>query len=521
MTANAGPGIPPRPATVRGNDWPAVALPKPFTPTLPLSVVVPCRGAPGPLALTLAGLGGQSYPKDLLEVVVVDDGSTPPLAVDSATPFPVRLVRREPSSFGLAAARNAGARAAAHDILVFLDSDVIPAASLLAAHARWHHAVSDALTVGLCAYVSVAGLDEAAVRDPGESLARLLADRPADPLWQRRHLVRTGDFTSTHDDMFRAVAGGNFAIRRAFFEEAGGFDESFTRYGGEDTEFGYRSWCRGGLLVPVRQALGWHQGRWAAGREPKERDVDLQGETLAHLIPEPDFRRLGRGPVFAVPRHVATITARDTPPERLLETVDALLADPWDDLAVRIEMPPDRRDPRCLALLGQHPRVTIASADTALEDFPHSPFHLSLPGGAIPPAGLVPKLRGGLGDGATATAELADGSRVTIARARALHRARRAGGVASDYGGSRHIRLTRFASFRGRSTAPRTRRARRRRGALALLARVCDEARRVRGPVDAWRFVAWLALSLHWSLCQARAARRIGASCRPSRLAGR
>lgn len=508
MTAGTGSRAAPRPASVRGNDWRSVVLPRPFVPTLPLSVVVPCREAPGPLALTLAGLEGQSYPKDLFEVVVVDDGSTPPLAVDSSRPFPVRLVRREPSNFGLAAARNAGARAAAHDILVFLDSDVIPAAGLLAAHARWHHAVSDALTVGLCAYVSTDGLDEAAIRGHDDRLPRFFADRPADPLWQQRHLVRTGNFTSTHDDMFRALAGGNFAIRRAFFEEAGGFDESFTRYGGEDTEFGYRVWCRAGLLVPAREAFGWHQGRWAQDREPKERDLDLQGEKLAHLIPDPGFRRIGRGPVFPVPRHVATIAAGDAPADRLLETVGALLADPWDDLAVRVETPPDRRDPHRLeSLLGPDPRLTIAQAGTALEDFPHSPFHLSLPGGAVPPPGLVPKLRARLGDAATATAQLADGSRVTIARARFLHRARRAGGNAADYGDSRSIRLPRFASPRGRAAVPRTRR---RRGALAALARVWDEARRVRGPVGAWRFSAWLALSLHWALRQAHIAARRG-----------
>lgn len=510
MTVNAGPGDAPRPAAVRGNDWRAVVLPRPFAPTLPLSVVVPCRAAPGPLTLTLAALEGQSYPRNLFEVVVVDDGSTPPLAIGSNRPFPVRLVRREPSGFGLAAARNAGAGAAAHDILVFLDSDVIPAAGLLAAHARWHHAVSDALTLGLCAYVSTARLDEATIRSPGEGgLPRLLANRAADPLWQQRHLVRTGDFTSTHDDMFRAVAGGNLAIRRAFFEEVGGFDESFTRYGGEDTEFGYRIWCRGGLLVPVREAFGWHQGRWAQGREPKERDLDQQGEKLAHLIPDPSFRRIGRGPVFAVPRHVATIAAGDAPPERLLETVGALLADPWDDLAVRVEIPADRQDlhRRLETLLDPDPRLTITPAGTALEDFPHSPFHLSLSGGAIPPPGLVPKLRARLGDAATATAELADGSKATIARARFLHRAHRAGGIAADYGDSRSIRLPRFASSRSRAAAPRTRQ---RRGALAALDRVWDEARRVRGPVSAWRFVAWLALSLHWALRQTHVAVRRG-----------
>ena len=41
--------------------------------------------------------------------------------------------------------------------LEFLDSDIVAEAGLLAAHARWHHGVSDALTLGFCPCVSVDG----------------------------------------------------------------------------------------------------------------------------------------------------------------------------------------------------------------------------------------------------------------------------------------------------------------------------------------------------------------------------
>ena len=46
------------------------------------------------------------------------------------------------------------------------------------------------------------------------------------------------------DDLFRTVTGCNLGIGRAIFELLGGFDESFTRWGGEDTEFGWRAWTR-------------------------------------------------------------------------------------------------------------------------------------------------------------------------------------------------------------------------------------------------------------------------------------
>ena len=496
----------PGPAAVRGNDWRRVAAPAPaaFRPALPISVIVPCFEAPGALALTLAGLEGQDYPRALFEVVVVDDGSRPPLRVPASTALPVRTVRQERRGFGLARARNTGARAALHDILVFLDSDVIAEAGLLSAHARWHHAVSDALTLGSYNYVSVEGMDAAAVRDRPGSLAELFAGRPFDRPWLERHMARTADLTSGHDDLFRAVTG-LLGVSRAFFEEVGGFDESFVRYGGEDTEFGYRVQMRGGLLVPAPDAFGWHQGRWAEGRAGKERDKELQSAKLAHLVADPGLRRAAPGRSYSVPRHVVAIEAGDVPVPvgRLVESAEALLADPEGDLAVWIEAPADP-DARCALeeALGPDPRVRVAAAGAALDAFPVSPFHIALRAGAVPGRGLVRGMRSALGDAATATAALGGGAQASIARAWALHRARRAGGSAADYGEARRIPAARLALGRALPVVRRAGRARSPRGARAVAARVWAEARHVRGLRTGWRFARWLAVGLRWWLRQ-------------------
>ena len=491
-------------AAVRGNDWPRVALPAPFRAARPVSVVVPCFEAPDALALTLAGLEGQSYPRALIEVVVVDDGSSPPLVLPRACPLEVRLVRQARRGFGLARARNAGARAAAHDILVFLDGDVIAEAGLLSAHARWHHAVSDALTLGFCAYVAVEGVDAAAVRARTGSLAALFAARPFDAPWLERHMARTGELTSRHDDLFRAVTGHNLGISRGLFEAAGGFDESFERYGGEDTEFGYRVWCRGGLLAPARDAFGWHQGRWAEGRAGKARDQDRQAAKLAALIPHPGFRRAAPGRRYAVPRHAVEIAAGGAPVEGAIATARALLADADGDVGVWIAEPGDACARRRLeAAVGADPRVRIARTGTALDAFPVSPLQVAIPAGAAPGRGLVRGLRRALGDAAVATAVLGDGSRVSIARAWALHRARRAGGSAADYGEARRIGAVRLALAR---RVPALASGGRRRGVRAAAARVWAEARHVRGPRTGWRFLAWLAAGLRWWWRQGRRA---------------
>ena len=499
---------------MRHNDWRAVAVPDAasFTPTLPVSVIVPCFQAPDALERTLAGLEGQSYPRDLFEAIVVDDGSDPALRLPASTTLDVRIVRQERQGFGLARARNTGARAAAHGILVFLDADMIAAPGLLAAHARWHHAVADALTLGFCAYVSVSGIDAGAIRRSA-SLEALFAGRPFDPAWSERHMARTADLGSRHDDLFRAVIGNNFGVSKAFHDAVGGCDESFNRYGGEDTEFGYRAQMRGGLLVPVREAFAWHQGRWADERERKALAQRMQAAKLAQLIADPGFRRDAPGRTFTVPRHVVTVDAGNAPADRVAEVAERLVADAAGDLVVRIQLRPacSERDRAWLEeYFGPDPNVRVAPGRPALEAFPVSPFHVTVPAGVAFSGGLVGRLRAALGNAATAAVILADGSRVSIERAWALHRARRTGGTAADFGDAIDLPVSvlnpRVGFRRGARLDRQPRGFRFGAGLLSAIERVGAEARQVRGARTAWNFARWLAGALRWQLRHARAA---------------
>ena len=445
------------PAAVRYNDWRQidVAPPEAFRPALPASVIVPYYEAPRELARTLAALESQTYPRGMFEVVIVDDGSRTPPEPPRSTPFDIMVVRQKRRGFGLARARNAGARAAAHDLLVFLDQDMLPEAGWLAAHARWHHAAGDLLTQGAYAYVDVDDVEPAGIRERPGSLRELFAGRPADPSFVEPHLSRTRGLTTRDDDLFRVLSGANLGIGRAFFELLGGFDESFTRWGGEDTEIGWRAWTRGGVLAPVPDAFTWHQGREARGRADDERNQTLQRPKLAQLIAHEDFRDARPGCFFAVPRYVVTLEAASAPAGGIAETVERLLAEPAPDLVVRIALPPD--DARGAWLrdrFGPDPRVRVAPARTALDEFPAASFHVALPVGVRFAQGLLERLRAALGPAVSAAAVFPDGvSRVSITRAWALHRALRTGGRAADFGDAltvpvRRLRITSAAGGR-------------------------------------------------------------------------
>ena len=430
----------PKPTRVQYNDWRQVAVPaqEAFTPTLPVSVVVPSyQTPPETLTRTLAALEGQTYPRDLFEVILADDGSDPPLERPESTQMDIKVVRQERRGFGLARARNTGARAAAGDILLFLDSDTLAEARWVEMHARWHHAVSDALTVGLRHYVAMEGIDAKTIRSRTGSLKELFSGRRTDPPWIEAHLARTRDLTSKADDVFRVVGGGNFGIGRHFYWEVGGSDESFTRWGMEDIEFGYRVYTRGGLLVPIREAVTWHQGRWAEDREAKNRLLHIQRGKAAHLIAHRQFRsgRLGR--IFTVPQHVVTVVdAGHLPVHQVIETVLNILDDRVHDLVVRIETRPCDDNERLARLqeeFGPDPRVRVGTTVPALDEFPTAAFHVLLPAG-VSTKNLIHRLRVRLGHAVAIVSALADGTTVSITRTWALHRAQRTGGCVADFG---------------------------------------------------------------------------------------
>lgn len=409
-----------------------------FAPALPVSVIMPChQTAARTLARTLAALERQTYPRNLFEVVLVDDGSTPPLE-RPATPLRIQLVRQQRRGFGLARARNTGARAAAHDILLFLDSDVMPEAHWMAAHARWHHALADALTVGFTNYVAVDGMTAQSVRQRAGSLRRLCRGRAMDPSWIEGHMLRTNDLTSKDDDPFRAIGGGNFGIGGGFHRLVGGSDESFTRWGLEDVELAYRAHTHGGLLVPVREAFALHQGRW--DEDKNRRGNRLGRERAAALIAHRWLRSAATTRCHEVPMHVVTVHAAALPTERVGRCVDNLLADRTRDMVVRVATAPsDQTQRKALAeRFGTHPRVCVADA-AALPEFPTAAFHIALPGDAVFAKDLIFRLRAALGEAVTATAALGNGAQVSITRTWALHRARRSGRQPADFGIARRL----------------------------------------------------------------------------------
>jgi GT2 family glycosyltransferase len=293
MTA---PAAAPTTPVIVGNDW-AVLVPdadSTWTPTRTVSICVPTRN-PGPgLARTLRCLDAQTYPADLIEIVVADDGSDAPIELPDGLTHPARVVRQERTlDFGAGRARNLAGAAAAGDILFFLDADVIPERQVIESYARWFEQSDLVVPMGLCRFVDVDDLDTDQLLDlvaSGSMERHFEGDDVDDQSWRERHFERLDDLRIEAPDAFRVTIGATLAVSAAQFRAVGGFPELGVR-GVEDTAFGYRVHNNGGVLILDRDAVHWHQGRRNLSTSRRQQIDQVRAPYVQSVIPVRGFRR--------------------------------------------------------------------------------------------------------------------------------------------------------------------------------------------------------------------------------------
>ncbi len=228
----------------------------------PISVVLCTRERPDDLAGALASLRTIDYPD--FEIVVVDNApatdATARVIAAAADPRVRRVI--EPVA-GLSNARNAGLRAARHDIVAFTDDDVVVDPHWLHGLARGFGRADDVSCV--CGMVPSGELRTAAQAyfDRRVSWAATLAPRTyslADP---------PTDLPLFPFQVGIYGTGANFAITRGAAIAMGGFDEALgagtSTKGGEDIDMFFRLVAAGHTLVNEPAAIVWHRHRSDGG----------------------------------------------------------------------------------------------------------------------------------------------------------------------------------------------------------------------------------------------------------------
>ncbi len=200
-----------------------------------VSVIIPTHNRPEKLAETLSHLIRQNIPASVYEVIVVDDGSSPPVTLPTGDDR-LRLLRLGGGE--RSAARNAGAAAARGDLLIFVDDDISVREDHLDAFLRAHHEWPQALLIG-----AIRLSNEAAATPFGRFRQRL----------EDQGVPRARGLTSISN----FCAAANMAISLGRFNELGGFDREIAS--GEDQDFALRHTALGGQIAFVPDARVVHR----------------------------------------------------------------------------------------------------------------------------------------------------------------------------------------------------------------------------------------------------------------------
>ena len=227
-----------------------------------VSVVVCTHNGARMLPLALDALARQHPPAGGFEAVIVDDRSTDGSAelAAAAGAKVVRLTGEQGG--GLAAARNAGIRAASGDLVAFTDDDCEP-------EPTWLRELIEPMrdpTVDGVTGCTVPGSDRDLVL---RYLARRnpLAPLPSVLLESRRPLFRLRTYLRDNLGPTRvlpagaplySVVGANMAFRLSFLDTMGGFDPGI-RFGGEEEDL-----CRGPMSGPEARVSYTRRPRWYA-----------------------------------------------------------------------------------------------------------------------------------------------------------------------------------------------------------------------------------------------------------------
>jgi len=246
-----------------------------------ISVLVPTYNRIETLRDVLPSLLAQDVPAESFEVLVCDSNST-----DGTAEYLAEMraqhpnVHHVPGAYsGRAMARNAGIDRARGEVVLFNDSDIIASPDLLSRHMARHRERKNIAVVGL--EVQVRSLEDYADK----------RDRPE----ARRALHPAGRKRLS----WLYFLTGNASVRRDDLVRVGRFDESFTGYGHEDLELGYRLQKAGVAIEYEPRAVNYH---WQdVAHEDQVEKMKLAGRsTVRFYRKHPDFAvmaNLGMTPV--------------------------------------------------------------------------------------------------------------------------------------------------------------------------------------------------------------------------------
>ncbi len=238
---------------------PASVAPRPATQAV--SVVIPNWNGRDLLAKYLPSVVESLRDFPASELIVVDNGSTDGSADFVRATFPSVKVLALDRNLGFGGGSNAGIRAASHEIVVLLNSDM-----------RVERDFVKPLLESFAEPNVFAVSCQIFFADP----TRRREESGLTEAWwaggnlRVRHRIDgriTGVFPCAYP------GGGSCAFDRRMFIELGGFDELFAPFYFEDTDLGYQAWKRGWKVLYQPRSVVYHEHRGTIGKRFTEDQI--------------------------------------------------------------------------------------------------------------------------------------------------------------------------------------------------------------------------------------------------------
>ena len=231
------------------------------------------------LATCLPSVFALEHPAGAFECVVVDNGSTDGSVAWLAREWPQVRVVAHPDNRGFAAAANDAARAAAGDVVAFLNNDC-------RVEPTWLARLVEALVATGAAAAGSCMLDWNGARVDFGGAAMNFHGHGSHRGWNRPYVPDPA--AAPEPALFGC--GGALAVDRARFLAAGGFDGDYFAYF-EDVDLGWRLWVLGERVLYVPTAVAYHRHR-GSGMDPARWRFLLERNALATLVKNYDDANL-------------------------------------------------------------------------------------------------------------------------------------------------------------------------------------------------------------------------------------
>jgi len=342
------------PITGMGNDWTVFQyfMEQRFESSiaeeyvLPVSIVIPVYNRKEKLAKTIAALTHQTYPNELMEIIIADDGSSDnpqELCETFKSFFKMSYIYQEDRGYRLSEIRNKGVDAAIHEQIIILDCDMLPLPNLVESYMKYAHISNKAVLIGGRRYVNTDNVSWEEIIDDITSVSTLPSldsgtgkipekGKPPSEDW-RYKIYRSTNQLKNSKYPFRAFCGGNVCFHKSLIQDVGGFDEDFTAWGAEDTEFGFRVYNQGYWFIPVDGAEALHQEP-PEGSNETDRDAG-KAITQPLLIEKcPAFyRRMEKDRIYEVPKVSIYIPAYNAE-KFIVEAINSALNQTYTDIEI-------------------------------------------------------------------------------------------------------------------------------------------------------------------------------------------